>query len=226
MDKNGNVIGTEELNGTDARLTFTASNSKDQDFFNAVAYSAGDASATIDFASDAVLKLVNSGSLKVTATVGGVTVDTLDVAYKNTDSVASKAVVNAANRTIDLSSLATGSTSVTVEELLFGKLNSTNNKYILNPVLTIQDQAGKTMGYDFAAGLDVLKNGLTVDAGTPVVTNLNNVSNSSGTLSLVDDSKSGSVTIVLPAVVTKDSSTTVNADLLAAPVSITVTLVK
>ncbi|ANC78655.1 hypothetical protein ABE65_018375 [Fictibacillus phosphorivorans] len=217
LDKYGNVIGTETLDGSTASITATTSNSKDQGFLDTVAYGTG--TGTVALTSDAVLKLVNSGTVKITATVGGVTVDTLDVSYKNTDSVVTKAAVNTSSRTVDLSVL--GGTTVSVEELLFGKLNNAGTKYALNPVLTVQDQFGKTMTYDIANGLDLLKNGLQVVPATPVVTNLNNVTEASGNLSLTDDTKAGSVTIVVPAV-----STSANADLLAAPVSITVTLVK
>ncbi|MGE7660260.1 hypothetical protein ACQKL6_00950 [Peribacillus sp. NPDC097197] len=215
LDKNGNVINTKALDGSAAALTFTTSTAKDAAFL-ATAYAAG--TGTIAFNSDAVVKLVNSGTVNVTATVGGVAVDTISVAYKNTDSVATKAVVNTSNRTVDLSNL--GGTSVTSKELLFGKLNTAGTKYLLNPALTIQDQFAATMSYKIATATDLLANGLTVNS-TPVVTNLNNVSNASGVLTLTDDSKAGTVTIVVPAV-----STTANADLLAAPVSINVTLVK
>ncbi|MFC7371137.1 hypothetical protein ACFQPF_05560 [Fictibacillus iocasae] len=216
LDKYGNVIGTETL-GTDAVITATTSNIKDQDFIDAVSYAS--TTGTVALTADAVNKLTNTGTVKFIAKVGGVAVDTLDVVYKNTDSVATKAAVNTANRTVDLSVL--GGTTVSVDELLFGKLNVAGTKYALNPVLTVQDQFGKTMDYDIANGLDLLKNGLTVVPSTPVLTNLSNVTNNAGVLELTDASKTGSVTIVVPTV-----STSANADLLAAPVSITVTLVK
>lgn len=216
----------EETAAADAddEVTFVL-NQLDKNGNEDAAYSAN--VGTIALTDDAVVKLVNSGALKVVAKVGNVTVDTLDVSYKNTDAVASKAVVNSSNRVVDLSTLATGGTSVSVQELLFGKLNSAGTKYVLNPAVTVQDQSGTTMSYDIAEGLDVLKNGLSVVPATPVLTNLNNVTNTSGTLTLTDDTKSGSVTIVVPAVDTETSGgATVNSDLLAAPVSFTVTLVK
>ena len=216
LDKNGNVIGTQALEAGD--LTFTTSNVKDASFFKDVDFSVG--KATIAVTDDAKYTLINSGTVKVTAKVnGGVAVDTFNIAYKNTDSVATKAVVNTANRTVDLSNL--GGASVSTKELLFGKLNTAGTKYLLNPALTVQDQFAATMSFKIATGTDVLSNGLTVAPTTPVVTNLNNVSNAGGVLTLTDDSKAGTATIVVPAV-----STDKNTDLLAAPVSINVTLVK
>ena len=218
LDKYGNVIGQEAFNGSGVVLTATASNTDDQDYLDTVSYATG--VATVAFTSDAVLELVNSGTVKLTATKGGVAVDTLTVNYTNTDSVAAKAVVNTTAKTYDLSVL--GGTNVTVEELIFGKLNTAGTKYILNPVVTINDQFGKVMEYNTTTpALDTLKNGVTVDASSAVVTNLNNVTNTAGTLTLTDDSKAGTLTIVIPTVVTTE-----NGDLLSAPVSINVTLVK
>ncbi len=216
LDKYGNVIGQEAFAGA-VTLTATTSVSADQKYIDAVAYAGN--TATVAFTADADTQLTSTGTVKISATVNGVTVDTLNVAYKNTDSVADKANVNTTSRLVDLSTL--GGTTVELEELIFGKTNAAATKYLLNPALTIADQFGKVMAYDIATATDTLANGVVVDASTAVVTNLNNVSNTGGTLALVDDTKSGSFTIVLPTV-----TTTENGDLLSAPVSFNVTLVK
>ncbi|WP_404427515.1 S-layer homology domain-containing protein [Ureibacillus chungkukjangi] len=218
LDKNGNIIGQEEFEGDGVALTATTSNTTDQVFLEDVSYA--DGVATVALTEDALLKLVKSGTVKLTATKGGVAVDTLNVNYTNTDSVATKAVVNTTSKTYDLSVL--GGTTITLDELIFGKLNTAGTNYIVNPVVSVQDQFAKVMGYDLEVpGLNTLTNGVEVDASTAVVTNLNNVTNVDGTLSLTDDTKAGTLTIVIPTIVTEE-----NGDLLSAPVSINVTLVK
>ncbi|WP_368974911.1 S-layer homology domain-containing protein [Caldifermentibacillus hisashii] len=232
LDKYGNVIGQETFDGSNVKLTATASVTSDQDFFAAPDYT-GTTTGVISFDNDAAYKLVNTGTLKVVATVNGVAVDTVNVTYKNTDSVAKTATVNTANRVIDLSQLGidAASAGIDVKDLVVGKLNATNTAYALNSILTLKDQNGNVIAPNWgSAGNDAayLTDDTFVDFDY-TVTNLDNVQLNSDTLSLVDAEKSGTATVVITAIkVYKDgsSATLLTDKLLDNPVSFNVTLVK
>jgi len=176
----------------------------------------------LTFAEDNVAQtLSKSGNIKVTAKVGGVSTDSIIVSYKNTDAVAIKALVKTTNTVIDLDSVNK------VEQILFGKYSS--GKYTLSPMLTIQDQFGAIMKYNVANTavatdeVDGLANGLTVEPALSY-TNLSNVEvDAAGVVTLKEGKSSGSFTIVIAEINTTGK---VNKDLLAAPVAITVNVVK
>ncbi|WP_214842779.1 hypothetical protein [Exiguobacterium sp. s150] len=207
LDKFGNRLGVE----SGATLSVSYTTASHEDYLTL-------SSNTLSFNQNAAVKFAGTGKATVQARVGGVLVDTVSVDYTNTDSVAKKASVNTATRTIDLSNI--GGTTVTLNELVFGKYDSVNDKYLLNSVVGVEDQFGKAIDFK-KTNLMQLVTGVDVAIPNAVVTNLSNVTVSGSTYSLTDDAKAGQLTVVLPRVITTE-----NGELLAAPVSMTVKLVK
>ncbi|WP_088104356.1 S-layer homology domain-containing protein [Halalkalibacter urbisdiaboli] len=226
VDSAGNKVASVAIDGTDNFLKLDTGALSDEEKALLSHTDGKLALDTLSFAdaSDAVLTLVNSGTVKVSAVVGGVTVDNINVSYKNTDSVASKASLRTSSVVASLGKVST------IDELLFGKYSS--SKYTVNPLLTVQDQFGATMKYNVAnssvesTSVKGLANGVTVSPSTRV-TNLNNVTVTDGVISLNEGKTSGSFTLVISAVDTVDGlSAVVNKDLLASPVAITVSVVE
>lgn len=149
--------------------------------------------------------------------MGGVSVDSVNVTYKNTDSVASSASVAKTSTVVDNDVVDNRS------ENLFG-IHGTSN-YTVSSLLSVKEQTGKALTYNVVTSgggaVDALHNGLTV-APTWTVTNLSKVPvDGAGIITLAAGKTSGTFTLVLLSKV----ETSVNKDLLAAPVAINVTLV-
>lgn len=216
VDAAGNRVDELTLDGTDnyLKLDLVALTDAEEEL---VDQTTGKLAAdTLTFAeADVAQTLVKNGTIKVSAVVGGVTVDSVNVSYKNSDSVATKAVVNTADLVLDIDNVAD------LDEILFGIYNGT--KYTFSPILTIVDQFGATMKYDADStpNLDVLSNGLTVVPTTTITNEKDLTVAADGTITFNDGKTSGSFTVVISAV-----ETSLNEDLLAAPVAINVTVVK
>ncbi|TCI64001.1 hypothetical protein [Exiguobacterium sp. SH3S1] len=210
LDKYGNVITTVDNAKVDYVVTY--SSATDKAFFNEL-----DATGVLEFNTDAAVKFASSGKATIKALVNGVQVDTNSVDYTNTDSVATKAQVNTAMRTIDASDFATKfNKSLTVEDLLFGQIK--DDKFAFAPAVTVVDQFGKTMDYKDIA---ILSNGVEVNIA-PVVTNLVGLKYEGGELTLVEGRLSGTATIVVPQITTSAK----NGNLLSSPVSFDVKVVQ
>lgn len=208
LDKNGNRLGVE----AGAVLEATYSTSSHEDYLEL-------AGSELAFENEAAIKFAESGKATIKARVNGVLVDTITVDYTNTDSVAKKATVATAMRTLDLSTLTGATAAITEDQLLYGILD-TNDKYTLAPIVSVMDQFGKVIAFDKDAAAGTLMNGVNLNV-TPVITNKVNVTEAGGSLSLTDPTKAGSFTVVIPQI-----STTENGDLLASPVSFEVKLVR
>lgn len=208
LDKNGNRLGVE----AGAVLEATYSTSAHEDYLELTG-------SELAFENNAAIKFAESGKATIKARVNGVLVDTITVDYTNTDSVAKKATVATAMRTLDLSELTGDTAAITEDQLLYGILDS-NGKYTLSPIVSVMDQFGKVIAFDKDAAAGVLTNGVSLSVD-PVITNKVNITENDGSLSLADPTKAGSFTVVIPQI-----STTENGDLLAAPVSFEVKLVR
>ncbi|WP_070328523.1 hypothetical protein [Exiguobacterium aurantiacum] len=204
LDKYGNVITTVDNAKVDYVVTY--SSAEDLKSFNEL-------DGVLEFKGDAAVKFASSGKATIKALVNGVQVDTISVDYTNTDSVATKAQVNTAMRTIDASDFG----KLTVDNLLFGQIK--DNKFTFAPAVTVVDQFGKTIDYK---GFTQLSNGVFVDI-SPVVTNLVGLeyNKTTGELTLADKRLSGTATIVVPQI-----TTAANGDLLSSPVSFDVKVVQ
>ncbi|TCI39146.1 MULTISPECIES: hypothetical protein [unclassified Exiguobacterium] len=204
LDKYGNVITTVDNAKVDYVVTY--SSAEDLKSFNEL-------DGVLEFKGDAAVKFASSGKATIKALVNGVQVDTISVDYTNTDSVATKAQVNTAMRTIDASDFG----KLTVDNLLFGQIK--DNKFTFAPAVTVVDQFGKTIDYK---GFTQLSNGVFVDI-SPVVTNLVGLeyNKETGELTLAKDRLSGTATIVVPQI-----TTAANGDLLSSPVSFDVKVVQ
>jgi len=236
VDSNGNRVAKVDLDGTNNQLVLDVNALTDDEkaLFNEDTttglLSASGAYDTLTFADPTLAQetLTKSGTVKVTALVNGVAVDSVNVTYKNTDSVASSASILKTSLVVDKDNVDN------VSDLLFGIYNSSTSSYSLNPLLTIKDQSGKVLTYNVASSsapdsnVDGIYNGLKVSP-TWVSTNENNVTvdPSSGNITLQSGKSSGTFTLVLSKVQTLDgSSNVVNKDLLSAPVAIEITVVE
>ncbi len=220
VDAAGNRVAEVLLDGTNNALVLdlVALTAAEEALVDQTAVATG----TLTFA-DATLAqqtLKTAGNVKVSAQVGGVTVDSVNVTYKNTDSVASSAAVTKTSTVVDNDVVAN------VSDILFGVYGSSS--YTVSPILSVKDQNGKALTYNVAtsgavnADADGLYNGLTV---VPTWTATNKSSNvtvdpTTGAIALTSGT-SGTFTLVLANV-----ETSVNEDLLAAPVAINVTIVE
>ncbi|WP_027724893.1 S-layer homology domain-containing protein [Tuberibacillus calidus] len=236
VDSNGNRVAKVDLDGTNNQLVLDVNALTDDEkaLFNEDTttglLSASGAYDTLTFADPTLAQetLTKSGTVKVTALVNGVAVDSVNVTYKNTDSVASSASILKTSLVVDKDNVDN------VSDLLFGIYNSSTSSYSLNPLLTIKDQSGKVLTYNVASSsapdsnVDGIYNGLKVSP-TWVSTNENNVTvdPSTGVITLQSGKSSGTFTLVLSKVQTLDgSSNVVNKDLLSAPVAIEITVVE
>ncbi|WP_214890921.1 hypothetical protein [Exiguobacterium sp. s142] len=207
LDKYGNVIST--VGAADVEYAVTYSSTAHAAFFDATT------EGTLQFTDAAATKFATSGKATIKAIVNGVQVDTISVDYTNTDSVATKAQVNTAMRTIDASEFG----ALDVDNLLFGKAE--NGKFVFAPAVTVVDQFGKTMGYDLTNNqLSVLSNGVDLEI-SPVVTNLVGLTYNGQFLTIEGDRVSGTATIVVPQITTDE-----NGNLLSSPVSFDVKVVR
>lgn len=207
LDKYGNVIGT-----ADANYEFTFSSTSHAEFFNTTVAN------KLSFTEDAAQAFATSGKVTIKASVDGVQVDTVSVDYTNTDSVAKKAMVDASMRTFDLSSVG----GLKIEQLLFGKTNEAETKFIIQPAVSVQDQFGKAIAYDLDEEIGTLANGVVLSADGVVVTNkVGVVVDENGVVTLAEGRTSGTFTVVVPQV-----ESNVNEDLLSAPVAFDVKVVQ
>lgn len=207
LDKYGNVI--EVVEG--ATYDFTYSSTSHAAFFNETVAN------TLEFTADAAQKFAASGKVTIKASVDGVQVDTVSVDYTNTDSVAKKAMVDASMRTFDLSSVG----GLKIEQLLFGKTNEAETKFIIQPAVSVQDQFGKAIAYDLDQAIGTLANGVVLSADEVVVTNKVGVVVTNGVVTLAEGRTSGTFTVVVPQVETEE-----NGNLLSAPVAFDVKVVQ
>ncbi|TCI52847.1 hypothetical protein EVJ30_09370 [Exiguobacterium sp. SH5S13] len=211
LDKYGNVIEVLENNpATDeVQYVVTYSSASHAEYFTTAT------EGELSFIAAATTEFAASGKATIKALVNGVQVDTISVDYTNTDSVATKAQVNTAMRTIDASEFV----ALDVDNLLFGKAE--NGKFVFAPAVTVVDQFGKTMGYDLTDNqLSVLSNGVDLEI-SPVVTNLVGLTYNGQFLTIEGDRVSGTATIVVPQITTDE-----NGNLLSSPVSFDVKVVR
>ncbi|TCI48166.1 MULTISPECIES: hypothetical protein [unclassified Exiguobacterium] len=210
FDKFGNVIPTPET----ALVTYDVAFSSESH----ANYFEENSAGTLSFKATAAKTFAGSGKATIKAFVNGVQVDTVAVDYSNTDSVATKAMINTTSRTIDLSDV----DGLSINNLLFGKVNSEKTKFTLQPAVSVQDQFGKPMNYDLrAAVLGTLSNGAKLSPEDLVVTNKVGVDINNGVVTLVSGRPSGTFTVVVPQIVSD-----VNGDLLSAPVAFDVKVVQ
>lgn len=219
VDAAGNRVATVALDGTNNKLVLdlVALTAAEEALLDQT--SGALATNTLSFANDTLAQqtLKTAGTVKVSAQVGGVTVDNVNVTYKNTDSVATSAAVTKTSTVVD------NEVVDNVSDILFGVYGSSS--YTVSPILSVKDQNGKALTYNVASAsggtVDGLYNGLTVEP-TWTATNLSSnvtVNPTTGEVTLVSGT-SGTFTLVLAKV-----ETSVNADLLSAPVAINVTIV-
>jgi hypothetical protein len=227
VDAAGNRLATVALDGINNKLVLDLNALTDAEEALLAHTTGALATDTLSFANATLAQqsLTSTGTVKVTAVVNGVSVDSLNVTYKNTDSVASSAEVTKTSAVIDIDRVDA------VSEILFGIYGSSS--YTVSPLLTVKDQSGNAMTYNVASSsapnvdVDGLYNGLNVDA-TWTTTNLSNLTVDPVTGAIVFNSgkTSGSFTLIVSKVETAVGGSAVNEDLLSAPVAIQVTVVK
>ncbi|MGG3739375.1 S-layer homology domain-containing protein [Aeribacillus pallidus] len=162
-----------------------------------------------------------SGTLNVDVKVNNTKIGTKTITYKNTDSVATKAVINTADIVIDNDKInGSADQPLTLTELFYGHYDAVAGKYTIEPKLSILDQASKAIDWDTAATPGTLVNTDTVSNITFITTNESNVTISAGTVTLNPGKTSGSFTVV-----DSDVDTTAVSDILPAPVAFKVTIV-
>jgi hypothetical protein len=162
-----------------------------------------------------------SGTLNVDVKVNGTKIGTKTISYKNTDPVATKAVINTVDIVIDNDKIGDNQDSpLTITDLFFGHYDSTAGKYTVTPKLTVQDQFSKVIDWDTKAAPGTLVNTDIVSNIVFTTTNESNVTISGGTVTLNPGKTSGSFTVVV-----SDVDTTAVKDILPAPVAFKVTIV-
>ena len=227
VDASGNRVKEITLDGSTNNLVLDVAAMTDEEKALLSHTNGALAVDTLTFANPslAAKTLTKSGNVKVVAKVGGVTVDTINVSYKNTDAVANKASIRSTSLVVDIDQVDS------LTDLIFGVYGT--SKYTVNPLLSIQDQFGGTMKYDVAnsstvgTAVDVLANGLTVVPNT-TVTNKDGVTvdPTTGAIAFESGKTAGSFTLVIADVNTNDGTSDVNEDLLASPIAIKVNVVK
>lgn len=164
-----------------------------------------------------------SGTLNVDVKVNGTKIGTKAVSYSNSDSVASKAVVNTVDIVIDNDKVSGTDQALTLGDLFYGHYDAVNSKYTLAPKLSIQDQTSKVIAWDTATQ-GTLLNTDTVPTISFVTTNQSDVvvtgNSLSDTVTLASGKTSGSFTVVV-----SDIDTAQVNDILTAPVAFKVTIV-
>ncbi|ARA98449.1 S-layer homology domain-containing protein [Geobacillus thermodenitrificans] len=162
-----------------------------------------------------------SGTLNVDVKVNNTKIGTKTIAYKNTDPVATKAVINTADIVIDNDKInGSADQPLTLTELFYGHYDAVAGKYTIEPKLSILDQASKAIDWDTAAAPGTLVNTDTISNIAFITTNESNVTISAGTVTLKPGKTSGSFTVVV-----SDVDTTAVSDILPAPVAFKVTIV-
>lgn len=169
---------------------------------------------------DAYKSFAGTGTLNVDVKVNGTKIGTKAISYSNSDSVATKAVVNTVDVVIDNDKVSGTDAALTLTELFYGHYDAVNAKYTLAPKLTILDQSGKAIDWDSATP-GTLVNTDAVSNLSFVTTNVSDVVISGGSVTLASGKTSGSFTVVV-----SDIDTTEASDILAAPVAFNVTIVE
>ena len=162
-----------------------------------------------------------TGTLNVDVKVNGTKVGTKAITYKNTDSVATKAVVNTSSVVIDNDKItATADAALNVEELLTGHFEG--GKYTVAPKLSVQDQLSSVIDFDTTSMVQgTLVTTDVVSGLTYTLTNVSsNLSVTGSNVSLVAGKASGTFTVVVSKIDTDQVS-----DILDAPVAFNVTIV-
>lgn len=185
--------------------------------------------AVKDSNNTAFKSFAGSGTLNVDVKVNGTKIGTKAISYKNTDPVATKAVINTVDIVIDNDKI-DGNTdaALTFVDLFFGHYDANKGTYTVAPKLSVLDQFGKVIDWDTASP-GTLLNTDTVSSGiTFTVTNASDVTvNKAGasyalidSVSLATGKSTGSFTVVV-----SDVDTAAVADILPAPVAFKVTIV-
>jgi hypothetical protein len=165
-----------------------------------------------------------SGTLNVDVKVNGTKIGTKAISYKNTDPVATKAVINTVDIVIDNDKIdGNTDTALTFADLFFGHYDANKGTYTVVPKLSVLDQFGKVIDWDTTTQ-GTLLNTDSVPTITFTVTNVSDVNVSGSTLtdsvSLASNKSTGSFTVVV-----SDVDTAAVADILPAPVAFKVTIV-
>jgi hypothetical protein len=216
VDAQGNkirpVAATLEIQGYD----------KDPEVKNYINVS-GQSVTVVD--ANAYKTFAGSGTLNVDVKVNGTKIGTKTISYKNTDPVATKAVINTVDIVIDNDKI-DGNTdaALTFADLFYGHYDATKGKYTVDPKLSVLDQFGKVIDWDTKSSAGTLLNTDTVSGITFTVTNVSDVdvtgSGLNGTVSLKSGKSTGSFTVVV-----SDVDTTAVQDILPTPVAFKVTIV-
>jgi hypothetical protein len=186
--------------------------------------------AVKDSNNTAFKSFAGSGTLNVDVKVNGTKIGTKAISYKNTDPVATKAVINTVDIVIDNDKI-DGNTdeALTFADLFFGHYDANKGTYTVAPKLSVLDQFGKVIDWDTASPAGTLLNTDTVSSGIKfTVTNASDVvvNNADATYDLADSvelatgKSTGSFTVVV-----SDVDTAAVADILPAPVAFKVTIV-
>ncbi|SFA52589.1 S-layer homology domain-containing protein [Parageobacillus thermantarcticus] len=170
--------------------------------------------------SNAYKTFAGSGTLNVDVKVNGTKIGTKTITYKNTDPVATKAVINTVDVVIDNDKI-NGFTDqpLALLDLFYGHYDSKAGKYTIAPKLSVLDQSSKVIDWDTNQP-GTLVNTDSVNNIVFTTTNESNVEISNGQATLASRKSSGSFTVVV-----SDVDTTAVADILPAPVAFKVTIV-
>jgi hypothetical protein len=180
--------------------------------------------AVKDSNNTAFKSFAGSGTLNVDVKVNGTKIGTKAISYKNTDPVATKAVINTVDIVIDNDKIDSNpNAALTFADLFYGHYDAAKGKYTVAPKLSIQDQFGKVIDWDTTTQ-GTLLNTDSVSSITFTVTNVSDVNVSGSTLtdsvSLASNKSTGSFTVVV-----SDVDTNAVDDILPAPVAFKVTIV-
>lgn len=176
--------------------------------------------AVKDSNNTAFKSFAGSGTLNVDVKVNGTKIGTKTITYKNTDPVATKAVINTVDVVIDNDKI-NGSPDqpLALLDLFYGHYDSNAGKYTIAPKLSVLDQSSKVIDWD-TNQQGTLVNTDSVNNIVFTTTNESNVEISNGQATLASGKSSGSFTVVV-----SDVDTAAVADILPAPVAFKVTIV-